>query len=559
MHIKEPATLEMEAQFSLQSSEAVPNQEPLSRAIEELDVWKDSPTALQQALLRYQKREQLFNLLRKRIHSCSQLEPLLQFTLAQVRQLLQSYCIIIYRYKSDGGDEIAFDSVDKPLKVLRDLHIQDRSPQENLFFPVSSAHNSMPIRWNISGNLAVPILLKQEYEDKKSEMPAAGVAIANRLWGLLIVYDSSHSRQWERWEIEFLEQISLEIAIAIQQSQLGEQVQTQKEQRQFAQTQAQEISQQLKISLKQLESTQQQLLQNEKMANLGQLMADMTNEIHHPVNFIYTNLHPASQYAEDLIKLIELYQYYYPTPTAIITSHLQQLDLDWIKTDLLKLLWSMRSGSERLKEIIFAVQNFSSVDEDKMKKANLHEGLDTVLRILQHRLKEQPNRPGIEIIKEFGQLPLVECYSGELNQVFMNILTNAIDALEQRMKYDYSFLPKIWIRTEIISSHLSLISSNEVINTGKKVDNKHKVIIHITDNGQGILPHIQRHIFEPFFTTKTVGKSKGLGLSVSQQIVVEKHHGKLKCNSQVGQGTEFIIEMNTRARRYTNIKQRVSF
>ena len=154
MHIKEPATLEMEAQFSLQSSEAVPNQEPLSRAIEELDVWKDSPTALQQALLRYQKREQLFNLLRKRIHSCSQLEPLLQFTLAQVRQLLQSYCIIIYRYKSDGGDEIAFDSVDKPLKVLRDLHIQDRSPQENLFFPVSSAHNSMPIRWNISGEFS---------------------------------------------------------------------------------------------------------------------------------------------------------------------------------------------------------------------------------------------------------------------------------------------------------------------------------------------------------------------------------------------------------------------
>lgn len=547
MHITEPATLEMAAQLSVQSSPAPPDQEPLPKAPTEIDVWQDSPTALQEALLRYQKREQLFNLLRKRLHSGSQIEPLLQIALAQVRQLLQTDCIIIYRYHASGGDEIAVDSVAKPLTVLTDLDIEDTPPPENFFFPVPNSDFPIPCALKITGNLAVPILLKQEKE-------AQEIAITNRLWGLLIVHDCCHTRQWERWEIELLEQISLEIAIAIQQSHLSEQVQTEIAQRQLIESQAQDISHQLKITLQELQAVQKQLLQNEKMANLGQMVADITNEILKPVNFIYANLQPASQYTEDLIKLIELYQDSYPTPTVFITSHLQQLDLSFLKTDLLKLLWSMRSGSERLKEIVCALQDFSTLDEGQMKKTNLHEGLNSVLKILHHRLKEQPHRPGIEVIKDFGQLPLVECYPGEINQVFMNILTNAIDALQERMKYDYSFLPKIWIRTEVISSHLSLVR-----HLGQELDKKHKVIIHIADNGQGILPHVKKHIFEPFFTTKTIDKAKGLGLSISQQIIVEKHRGKLQCNSQLGQGTEFIIEMNTQVRRYADIRQLASF
>ncbi|MEH2325786.1 MAG: PAS domain-containing sensor histidine kinase [Nostoc sp.] len=341
-------------------------------------------------------------------------------------------------------------------------------------------------------------------------------------------------------------------AYATQQYQLFAQLQS-------TEDQVREKSQQLESTLEELKYTQKQLLQNQKMANLGQLVADMANEINNPVSFIYGNLHPASQYAEDLIRIIELYQHHYPTPTPVIALHLQRLDLGFVKKDFLKLLWSMRAGSERVKEIVFALRNFSTSDEGQMKKVDLHEGVDSVLRILQHRLKEKPDRAGIEVIKQFGELPLIECYPGELNQVFMNILTNAIDALEERMKHDYSFTPNIFIHTEIISSHLSLVKSNEVWVNDKLLGKKHKIIIRIYDNGKGILPHIQRHIFEPFFTTKPVGKSQGLGLSISREIIVEKHQGKLKCNSQLGQGTELVIEMNTTARHYTAIRKHASF
>jgi len=341
-------------------------------------------------------------------------------------------------------------------------------------------------------------------------------------------------------------------AYATQQYQLFEQLQS-------TEDQVREKSQQLESTLEELKYTQKQLLQNQKMANLGQLVADMANEINNPVSFIYGNLHPASQYAEDLIRIIELYQNYYPTPTPVIALHLQRLDLGFVKKDFLKLLWSMRAGSERVKDIVFALRNFSTSDEGQMKKVDLHEGFDSVLRILQHRLKEKPDRVGIEVIKDFGELPLVECYPGELNQVFMNILTNAIDALEERMKHDYSFTPKIFINTELVRSHLSLVNRNEPWVNDKRLGRKQKVIIRISDNGKGILPHIKTHIFEPFFTTKPVGKSQGLGLSISREIIVEKHQGKLKCNSQLGQGTELVIEMNTTARDYTAIRKHASF
>ncbi|MBD2533660.1 PAS domain-containing sensor histidine kinase [Nostoc flagelliforme FACHB-838] len=341
-------------------------------------------------------------------------------------------------------------------------------------------------------------------------------------------------------------------AYATQQYQLFEQLQSTEEQ-------VKEKSQQLETTLDELKYTQEQLLQNQKMANLGQLVADMANEINNPVSFIYGNLHPASQYAEDLIRIIELYQHYYPKPAPVINLHLQRLDLGFVKTDFLKLLWSMRAGSERVKEIVFALQNFSTSDEGKMKKVDLHQGFDSVLRILQHRLKEKPDRAKIEVIKTFGELPLIECYPGELNQVFMNILTNAIDALEEKMKHDYYFTPKILINTEVVSNHLSLVNSNETWVNNNQQGKKHKVIIRIFDNGKGILPHIQRHIFEPFFTTKPVGKGQGLGLSISRQIIVEKHQGKLKCNSHLGQGTELIIEINTTARHYVAIRKHASF
>ncbi len=503
MHIEEPATQQMKAHFLAPSFQAVANQ----------------------------KRERLLEFVRSLVYSCSQLKPMLQTILDEMQQVLSTDKTIIYRFHPDGSGEIAFESVALPLISPKDLDIPD----------IIAVLGQIPEMraLEVKANLVVPIIL-----------PALESS-QNSLWGLLIVHHSCESCQWQRWELESLKELSREIAIAIKQFQLWEQVQ-------LAETQAREKSQQLKITLEELQYTQSQLLQNEKMANIGQLVADMANEIYNPVNFIYSNLQPVSQYTEDLVKLIELYQHHYPNPAPILASYLQDFDFDFIKADLLKLLWTARSGSERIKEIAFALQSFSGFDENQMTKVNLHIGLESVLRVLQHRLKENPSRPGIEVIKNFEELPLVKCYPGALNQVFMNILTNAIDALEERLRQDDSFFPKIWIRTEIHTRHLSLVNGHETKISDKNPAKKHKIIIRISDNGQGILPHIQRRIFEPFFTTKPVGKGKGLGLSISQQIIVEKHYGKIKCHSQLGQGTEFVIEMNLTAKHYSDMKKHSS-
>jgi len=495
----------------------------------------------QENLQQYQKQEQVLKNVSKHINSSYKLNNLLANVLQEIRHFLQINQVVIYSIQPNGRSEVVVESLTPPLASWQNIDIQVSISEKDLeTYQLSIKKETKTIdklssELQFNSNLVFPILLKQQ----ESENPAAAQHKKNKLWGLLIISDHGHQHQWQKWQIDTVTHISQQIAVSIQQQQLWEQVQ--------------EISQHLQI-------TQRQLLQNDKMANLGQTVAEMADEIYHPVNFIYSNLHPASQYAEDLIKLIELYQYYYPKPQPGITSYLQKLDLSLIKTDFLKLLWSMRSGSERIEEIISALRNFSSLDDPgKMKKTNLHEGINSVLRILQNRLKQKEDRRGIEVIKYFGELPLIECYGGELNQVFMNILNNAIDALEERMKQDYAFIPQICIRTEVVTSHLSLVTSNETHRFEQLPPKKQKVLIHIYDNGQGILPHIKRRIFEPFFTTKPMGKGKGLGLSISHKIIVEKHHGKLKCNSQLGQGTEFIIEMNTTTRHYTDMRKRASF
>ncbi|WP_414549110.1 PAS domain-containing protein [Anabaena sp. CCY 0017] len=509
----------------------------------------------QENLQHYQKQEQLLQAVRKHISFCVQIEPLLQNILQEIRHYLQIDQALIYCLQPNGRGEVVSESV--TTTSLKDTDIQVSIPQRDLEAYQSSIREEVNPVPKLSGkikflnqlevrsNLVVPILLKEQVEENLESLQP-------KLWGILIIYDCGYNRQWQKWEIDAVTQISEEIGILIQQYQLWDKVK-------IAGAKSESVEAQLREKTDQLQITQGQLLQNDQMANLGQIVVEMANEIYHPVNFIYSNLHPTSQYAEDLIKLIELYQYYYPKPNSGITSYLQQFDLNLIKTDFLKLLWSMQSGSERIQEIVSALRNFSNLDADKMQKSNLHEGLDSVIRILQHRLKEKPDRAGIEVIKEFGDLPLIECYPGELNQVFMNILNNAIDALEERMKQDYSLIPQICIRTEVISRHLSLINSHQTQLANSQLGKKQKVVIHIYDNGKGILPHIKRRIFEPFFTTKAMGKAKGLGLAISQQIIVDKHHGKLRCNSQLGQGTEFVIEINTTARHYADMRRHASF
>ncbi|MEH1967710.1 sensor histidine kinase [Nostoc sp.] len=285
---------------------------------------------------------------------------------------------------------------------------------------------------------------------------------------------------------------------------------------------------QLQQTLQELQHTQVQLIQTEKMSSLGQLVAGVAHEINNPVNFIYGNLTHVREYSQQLLTLINLYQQQYYNCNPEITTLIDEIDLEFIIDDMPKILSSMEVGAERICEIVLTLRNFSRLDEAEMKLVDIHEGINSTLLILQHRLKEKHKQQEIAIIKDYGILPVVECYVGGLNQVFMNILSNAIDALHQR-EIEY-------LKGEI-EKQLSFI----IIHT--QVKNEEWIIISIKDNGSGITEEVQTRLFDPFFTTKPVGKGTGLGLSISYQIIVEKHKGKINCISAPGKGTEFVIEI----------------
>ncbi|MEG4036822.1 ATP-binding protein [Microcoleus sp. w1-18aA5] len=268
---------------------------------------------------------------------------------------------------------------------------------------------------------------------------------------------------------------------------------------------------------KELKETQSQLIQTEKMSSLGQMVAGIAHEINNPVNFIGGNIDYANQYIEDLAGLVTLYQEYYPNPPDAIVERIEDIELEFLREDLPKTLSSMKMGADRIREIVVSMRNFSRCDDGKMKSADIHEGIDSTLVILNHRLKQ-----GIQVIKQYGKLPAVECYPAQLNQVFMNIISNAIDALEEVKKADKCYSPTIWISTEITADNT--------------------VIVKIRDNGPGIASASTQQIFDPFFTTKSIGKGTGLGLAISYQILA-KHQGKIEVNSQIGQGTEFVITL----------------
>jgi len=301
--------------------------------------------------------------------------------------------------------------------------------------------------------------------------------------------------------------------------------------RRRVEVQLQQQAQELEQALHELQCTQSQLVQTEKMSSLGQLVAGIAHEINNPVNFIYGNLSHANGYTQDLLQLVQLYQQHYPTPHPEILEEMDAIDLEFLMEDLPKLLNSMKVGADRIQQIVTSLRNFSRMDEAEMKEVNIHEGIDSTLLILQNRLKSRPDHPGIEVQKEYATLPLVECYAGQLNQVFMNILSNAIDALEERDRQ----------RTfEQIEQEPSLI---RIVTT---VVGRDQVAIHLIDNGPGISDAVQQRLFDPFFTTKPVGKGTGLGMSISYQIVTEKHQGELTCQSVLGQGATFTIAIPIR-------------
>ena len=294
----------------------------------------------------------------------------------------------------------------------------------------------------------------------------------------------------------------------------------------------------LQKTLYDLQRAQAQLVQTEKMSCLGQMVAGVAHEINNPVNFIYANLSHASLYTQHLLELVELYQQYYPQPVPEIQEKIEDIDFEFLKEDSKKLLTSMAVGADRIREIVLNLRNFSRLDEAEKKPVNLHDGIDSTLMILKNRLKAKGSLPEIEVVKEYGVLPLVECYAGSLNQVFMNILANGIDALEQTQKE----LDKNQDKRKLIVKSASEIYVPKIeIRTRVKEGNF--VEIRIADNGVGMSEEVRKRLFDPFFTTKPVGKGTGLGMSISYQIVVEKHGGKLICYSTPGEGAEFVIEI----------------
>ncbi|MBD1944589.1 response regulator [Coleofasciculus sp. FACHB-712] len=294
---------------------------------------------------------------------------------------------------------------------------------------------------------------------------------------------------------------------------------------QSLQTQLKNQNSQLQQALGDLKKAQAQLVQKEKMLGLGQLAAGMAHEINNSIGFISGNLEPARKYIQDLLNLVRIYQQEYPKPTLPIQKAIQEIDLDFLNSDIQNLVGSMQTGVERICTMLLALRIFSRLNESDIKAVDIHEGLNSTLLLLQHRLRGEGKRPEIQVIKKYEDLPLVNCYASQLNQAFLNLLNNAIDALELRIGQDFSesSSPTIWISTEF--------SAWETI------------IIRIKDNGIGIAEEMRSRLFDPFFTTKPIGQGSGLGLLTAYEIIVEKHKGQLTCHSFPGQGAEFTIEI----------------
>ncbi|MEX0272136.1 ATP-binding protein [Leptolyngbyaceae cyanobacterium UHCC 1019] len=320
---------------------------------------------------------------------------------------------------------------------------------------------------------------------------------------------------WTKDEQAALEAVANQLAIAISHRQFYAQTQQQAQQ---AQTQAEQLAQ----TLKQLYETQSQLIQSEKMSSLGQMVAGIAHEVNNPINFIYGNIPFVTQYTEQLLTLINLYQVHCLDTPNEVAEFAAAVDLPFIQSDLMKILGSMRTGADRVRQIVLTLRNFSRLDEAEKKFVDVHEGLEAALLLLNHRL-----RPHIQVVRHYGDLPLIDSYPGQLNQVFLNLLSNAIDAVNSVAPFS-STPGQITISTCVVSNPAS--SNN-------------RVQIRIQDTGSGIPLKYQSKVFDPFFTTKPVGSGTGLGLSISYRIIVHKHQGNLWFETHSSSGTEFIIEL----------------
>jgi predicted ATPase/signal transduction histidine kinase len=363
-------------------------------------------------------------------------------------------------------------------------------------------------------------------KQKPKSLLCAPIVNQGKLIGIIYLENRLTQGVFTSDRLQVIQLLMAQAAISLENAQLYNQLEDYSytlEQKVEERTQElQEKATQLEATLQKLYATQSQLIQTEKMSSLGQLVAGIAHEINNPVNFIHGNLNHAHEYITSLIELIDLYQELSPQAQPKIQAKIDEIDLEFIIEDLPMILVSMTTGTERIRQIVESLRNFSRLDESEIKPIDIHSGIDSTLLILQHRLKASEKHQEIQVIKDYGKLPLINCYASALNQVFMNILSNGIDALRQQEN------------GANLKKKLTLMLQTSV-------DRDHNAVIHIADNGIGIEPSVVNKIFEPFFTTKPVGKGTGLGLSVSYSIIVEKHGGSIEVNSTLGERTEFTI------------------
>jgi predicted ATPase/signal transduction histidine kinase/tRNA A-37 threonylcarbamoyl transferase component Bud32 len=348
-----------------------------------------------------------------------------------------------------------------------------------------------------------------------------------KLTGVLYLENNLTTGAFTADRLEVLNLLTSQVSISMENARLYTNLHIYSQELEVSETQAREKAKQLEQTLDELKLTQSQMVQSEKMSSLGQLVAGVAHEINNPVSFIYGNLTHVKNYVKDLMSVVELYQQQNQNLPPKVQNEIDAVDLDFLMEDLPKLLASMKIGADRIRQIVLSLRNFSRLDEAEVKAVDIHEGIDSTLMILQNRLKPEPDSPGVQVIQEYGNLPPIECYPGQLNQVFMNLLANAIDSLEEFNEH---------------RTYADIVRQPSIITIRTTVEGDFAVI-HISDNGSGMSEDVRRQLFTPFFTTKPVGKGTGLGLSISYQIVTNKHKGQLECISVLGQGAEFIISI----------------
>ena len=480
---------------------------------ESLQQVKNQAQKLSQAAKRERKaaqREKTLAATVEKIRQSLDIDTIFKATTQEVQRLLEVDRVTIYRFNSDWSGEFVAESlspsltsVQELLPMIADEYLQstqasDFADGKILVIPdiyhLDDTQSYIP--------LTTPILARA--------LMIVSIFQGEQLWGLLAAYNNIEPRNWQEDEIDLLVQIGTQLGVGIQQAELLEQTQRQKEE--LAQT------------LKELQKAQTQLIQSEKMAGLGQLVAGIAHEINNPITFIYGNISHLNEHTNNLLRFLDFYQQKYPQAVAEIENQAAELDLDFIVDDLPKILASISMGANRISQLVLSLRNFSRLDESGMKYVDLHEGIDSTLSILKHRLQPHGDSFSIEVVKEYSDLPPVLCYAAQMNQVFMNIFNNAIDSLEQSVANGIiTAQPHISICTEVIAQN--------------------RISIRIFDNGCGVPKNLRSRIFEPFFTTKEPGKGTGLGLSISYQIVVEKHGGKIECVSESDHGCEFCLEI----------------